>query len=406
MRILPLLTALLVAGALWLLVLERPLVMSIAHAPEGPVARIAAAVSGPRPDEAAAQPAAEGAAPAFPAEGPAPTAAGLAPAPAPAEAGPRRIPVVAVESRARPVEAGVLLRGRSEATRRVEVRAETTGPVISEPLRKGSAVAAGAVLCALDPGTRPATLAEAEARRAEAELNLRAAEQLGQEGFASGTRIAAARAAFRAAEAAVAAAQRELERTTIRAPFAGLLETDTAETGSLLQPGALCATVVQLDPIRLVGFLPEAQIERVAEGLPAAARLVTGHALEGRVSFVARSAEPATRTFRVEVEVPNPGLAVREGQTAEILIAAPGAPAHLLPASALTLDDDGRLGLRLAEGPAEAAVARFVPVTLLRDSPEGVFVTGLPDRARVIVIGQDYVTDGTPLAVTLREAAP
>ena len=221
------------------------------------------------------------------------------------------------------------------------------------------------------------------------------------------TGLESAQAAVQSAEAAVAAAETEIERLTITAPFGGLLETDTAELGALMQPGQVCATVLQLDPIRIVGFVPEAQVDRVALGAEAGAELVSGRTVTGTVTFVARSADPQTRTFRVEITADNPDLAIRDGQTAEIAIEAEGAPAHLLPASALTLDDAGRLGVRVARAdPERGDVAAFVPVELVRDTPRGVFVTGLRDEARVIVVGQEYVTDGVAIDVTLRETAP
>jgi len=82
------------------------------------------------------------------------------------------------------------------------------------------------------------------------------------------------------------------------------------------------------------------------------------------------------------------------------VIEAEGERAHLLPASALTLDDDGRLGLRIVVD----GRAGFAPVSLLRDTPEGVWVAGLEETAVVIVTGQDYVTEGVPVAVTWRDA--
>ena len=356
----------------------------------------------------------------------------------------RRVSVVALRSEAGPVEDAVIVRGQTEAAREVEVRAETSGLVVSEPLRKGAAVEAGQMLCELDPGTREialdeaearllearsrvpeaeARVAEAEARLNEAQIEGNAARQLSEGGFASDTRVAGAQASVEAAragvqsaqaqlqaaasgvesaEAAVAAARDELDKLEIRAPFAGLLESDTAELGALLQPGSPCATVVQLDPMRLVGFVPETEVSAVELGAPAMARLATGLEVQGRVTFIARSADEATRTFRVEVTVPNEDRAIRDGQTAEIVVQGPGAVAHLLPQSALTLDDEGRLGYRLAvDGRAE-----FAPVQVLRDAPGGVYVTGLPEVADVIVTGQEYVTDGVALDVTLREGTP
>lgn len=322
-----------------------------------------------------------------------------APAPAPAGAA---VAVVAQRSDARQVRTGVLLRGRTEASRRVDVRAEVAGLVTSEPLRRGSVVAAGDVLCALDPGTRPALLAEAEARLLEAEANNRASAELAQRGYTAETTAIANRAALQAAQALVDQARREIERLEIRAPFGGVLETDTAELGALLQPGSDCATIFDLDPIKLVGYVPEQTVGKIAVGAPVAARLLDGRQVAGRVSFVARSADEETRTFRVEAKAPNARGAIREGVSAEITVALDGAPGHLLPQSALTLDDSGRLGVRVAQD----GVARFMPVSVIRDTVEGIWVTGLPETADVIVTGQDFVADGQPVSVTLAEDRP
>ncbi len=372
-------------------------------------------------------------------------AAGASPEPgdtAADEGAPKPIGVVAVHSTARAIDSAVILRGQTAAYREVELRAETSGQIINEPLRKGHFVEAGQRLCELDPGTRAASLAEAEARLAEAriripeaearlaeansrlseaEINDNAARTLSQGGFASETRVAATQAALSAARAAVqsaksgleatstgiqsaeaqvAAARKEIERLTITAPFAGLLETDTAELGSLLQPGGLCATVIQLDPVMLVGYVPETQVSRVEIGAPAGAELASGDRVQGKVTFLSRAADPQTRTFRVEIEVPNPDQRLRDGQTAEIVIAAPGTTAHLLPQSALTLDDDGILGVRVVT--ADNA-AEFMPVGLIRDTITGVWLDGLPEQVDVIIIGQEYVTDGVPVTATYRE---
>lgn len=325
------------------------------------------------------------------------------------------VAVVALKSQARSVENALLLRGETEASREVNVAAETSGRVMSDPIRKGAFVEAGQLLCELDPGTRPSAVAEArarvseaQAREVEARININAAERLGEGGFASETRVASARAAqeaalagVQAAEAGVAAAEKEIERLSIRAPFAGLLESDTAELGTLMQPGHLCATVIQLDPVKLVGFVPETEISEISLGALAGARLTSGHEVSGAVSFLSRSSDPETRTFRVEIEIPNPDFTILDGQTAEILIASSGSNAHLLPGSALTLSNDGTLGVRIV---GEGDIAEFSPVTYIRDTPEGIWLSGLPDEVTVIVEGQEYVGNGEKVAVHFRES--
>ncbi|MEM8536773.1 MAG: efflux RND transporter periplasmic adaptor subunit, partial [Pseudomonadota bacterium] len=353
------------------------------------------------------------------------------------------VQVVATHSAAQTIDSAVILRGRTEAARQVTVAAETSGLVISDPLRKGAAVAAGDVLCRLDPGSRLASLAEARARLAEAEgrvpearasvleanarvreaeINLNAARALSEDGFASETRlvsaeaameaaqagvqransaVAAAEAGIEAAAASVATAEKEIDQLTITAPFSGLLETDTAELGALMQPGVPCATIINLDEIKLVGFVPELDVGKISVGSLAGARLSSGQEVQGRVTFLSRSADALTRTFRVEVSVDNADLAISDGQTAEILIASDGRPAHLVTQSSLTLDDNGILGVRTV---ADGNVVRFMPVTLLRDTVEGVWVTGLPDAVDIITVGQEYVVDGVTVAPTFTEA--
>ena len=167
-----------------------------------------------------------------------------------------------------------------------------------------------------------------------------------------------------------------------------------------MQPGGSCARVIQLDPIKIVGSVPETDIARVVLGAEARATLSGVGDVSGEVTFVSRSADPVTRTFLVELTVDNANLAIRDGQTAEIEIEAEGEPAHLLPSSVLTLDDDGQLGVRVV---AEDGTARFRPVSLLRDTTRGVLVTGLPEQVDVITVGQEFVSDGVPVAPSFEE---
>ncbi|OWU82965.1 hemolysin D [Oceanicola sp. 22II-s10i] len=419
MRLLPVLTAILVAATLYVVIMHRDALTAFANGASAAEAVEMAKAENDAPAERAAAPART------------------------IKVEHKPVGVIAVHSEAREIDGAVLLRGATEAARQVELRAETSGRVISEPIRRGANVEEDQIVCELDPGTRDASLAEAQARLAEARasvpssearveeakaqleearINENAAVKLSADGYASDTRVASARAgvrsaeaavataesglatvnaAIQSAEAAVAAATREIDRLTIKAPFGGLLETDTAELGTLLQPGGLCATIIQLDPIKIVGYIPETEVARVERGARAGARLAAGGGeVIGQVTFLSRSADPQTRTFRVEIEVPNPDLRIRDGQTAEIGIEAAGAKAHLLPQSALTLNDEGTLGVSIVTADN---MADFVPVQMMRDTVQGVWLTGLPDKADVIIIGQEYVVPGVAVAPTYRE---
>lgn len=306
------------------------------------------------------------------------------------------VPVMVLASQAQETSARLILRGRTQALRDVEVAAETTGRVVSEPLRHGAVVKEGQVLCRLDPGIRDAELAEAEAALAEAEAAESAATQLEKRGFTAETAAKAERARFRAAQARLDRVRWDIDRLEITAPFDGVLESDTAELGALLIPGSACADVVDLSKVKVDAYASELEVDQLSLGQPAEARLVNGMTVTGEVTFVSRMADEDTRTYEVEVTLPNPDGNIRAGMTAELLIALPPQTAHLVPQSALTLDDDGRLGVRTAE----QGSVRFHPVALIRDAPEGVWVSGLPAQVDIIVVGQEFVRAGRRVAAT------
>lgn len=300
------------------------------------------------------------------------------------------VPVVVFQSKARPTSARLILRGRTEAVRNVTVGADTAGRVISEPLRRGARVEEGDVLCRLDPGTRPAERAEAEAVLAEAKVEADAATQLKKKGYTAETTLRASQARLQAAQARLDRVNWDIEQLEIRAPFSGFLESDTAEIGALLTKGAACATVIDLSRIKVAGFVAEREVDLLSIGQTAAARLINGTTATGQISFISRVADPTTRTYTVEVTLDNPEGRLRDGMTAELAIGLPAETGHFLPQSALTLNDDGKLGVRVEED----GLARFYEVEVLRDEADGFWVTGLPKTARVIVVGQEFVKDG------------
>lgn len=306
------------------------------------------------------------------------------------------IRVATLLSQTQPLVETVRLRGVTEADRAVSVRAQVGGLVISEPLQAGTEVEAGQLLCRIEVGEREAALAEALAMLAQAETDAEASTTLAQRGFSADAEVARDAAALEAARAMVAQREIELARTEIVAPFAGRLETDAAEFGALLEPGAACAELVALDPILAVAYAAEDVVGDIEAGLTARVRLLDGREFDAVIAFVARSADGATRTFRVEARADNGDFSIRAGLTAELIVERPARPAHLLPASALVLDDEGRIGLRAVE---DGRVV-FHAVDLLREGRDGVWVAGPPDGVEVIVSGQAFVVEGALVEAT------
>lgn len=291
-------------------------------------------------------------------------------------------------AKAMPIE--VPLRGRTEAKASVTAVAETAGSVDVMHVTKGQRVAAGDLLCTLDQGTRAAGVAQAEAALAQAQLSFDTNADLRARGLAAPNTANAVEVALRQAQAGLDNAKAELARTEIRAKVAGLVQDPIALAGAMLNPGSPCATIVQLNPIVFTGMVPEAHIGLARIGLDARIKTVTGQDVEGKVTYISAVADNATRAFRAEIEIPNEDYAIRDGVTAEAVVNIGTAPGHLLPQSVLTLDDEGVLGVRTVEND----VVAFYPITIVSDTREGVWVTGLPISADVITIGQENVTTG------------
>jgi multidrug efflux system membrane fusion protein len=297
-----------------------------------------------------------------------------------------------------PHQMDVGLRGRTEAIRTVSVKSETAGLVAATPAREGGFVRKGEVLCRLSVDARQASLDQARAMLKSRQLSKDAASKLSQQGYRSPTQVLQAQADLDTAQAQVRAAEIALEQVNIRAPFAGVFDHRDAEIGTYLSPGQPCGTMIELDPILVVGDVPETDAAQLRIGAPATAKLVSGQVLNGRVRYVAHDADPQTRTYHVEVSVPNGKLAVRSGLSADLSVSVGVGPAHFVPLSSLVLDSQGRQGVRYVAAGDQVA---FAPVKVLEETPKGIWVSGLSGPVRLIVVGQSFVGDGQKVRVAM-----
>lgn len=303
-----------------------------------------------------------------------------------------------------PMELEITLRGHTAAKSSLAAVSQTSDIVESVAVHEGQRVAAGDLICTLDNGTRQASVdqaraavkqAEAALLKAQADYNTNAAlrnkglvSENSAEGFSANLR--AAESATEASQVALRNREKEFENTHIRAALAGVIQGPIVEVGTLLHVGGACATIIQLDPMVFVGAVPQARITFVKLGLTAKITTITKQSADGHVSFVAVSSDPATRTFELEIEFPNPDGKIFDGLTAQAAVDMGDIPAHLLPQSVLTLDADGILGVKAAEN----GKVVFYPLDILGDTREGIWVAGLPLSVDLIVVGQEYVSNG------------
>jgi len=292
----------------------------------------------------------------------------------------------------------VVIRGRTQATRSVVVRSETAGTVAQAPVLQGSYVKQGQVLCRLAVDARQAALDQARAAQKSAKLTQLQNQELARKGFRAPAQVLQSEASLDAANAAVRQGEIALAQVNIKAPFAGVFDHRDAEDGAYLGPGQPCGTVIEIDPLLVVGDVAETEAAKIRVGAKATARLVSGQTLTGRVRYVSRDADPQTRTYHLEVTVPNPKLDTRSGLSAELHVAAGSGPAHLVPLSSLVLDSAGRQGVRYVQGDGRVA---FAPVTVAEETPDGIWVTGLTGPVNLIVVGQSYVADGQKVRVAM-----
>ncbi len=294
----------------------------------------------------------------------------------------------------------IVVRGRTQALRRVNLRAEAEGRVVDVPAQKGSTVQEGDIICRLAMNDREARRSEANTVLRQRELEHQAATALSAKGYRAETQLAGAKARLDSARASLASIETEIENTIIRAPFDGIVEERPAEIGHYLQKGGSCAVVVDSDPFLVVGQISERDVGKITVNARGTAQLITGQTVEGNIRYISSTADPATRTFRVELEIPNKSGTLRDGITAEIRLPVAEITAHLISPSLLTLNHAGIVGVRTV---SSDGIVAFRPVELMGDSEEGVWVTGLADTAKLITVGNEFVKEGQRVAVTLDE---
>jgi multidrug efflux system membrane fusion protein len=322
-----------------------------------------------------------------------------------AEQAPDKMSVRVRDLVAEPIEREIVINGKTAPVRHVELRAETTGRVLEIEVEEGALVGTGDVLVRLDPRDRELVKLEAEAVLRQRRIELEAAKKLGQKGFQAETNVALAEASFAAAEAALKRAEMDLDHIVIRAPFAGILDRRHVEIGDFLDIGDPIAMLLDQDPFLVVGDLTETDVGKVGLGMATTVRLAGGDQVNGAVSYVASQADEQTRTFEIEIEVPNPSGRLAAGASAEIRLSLEQVSAHRVSPSVLTLADDGALGVKTVD--AEDVVV-FMPVEIAKADDDNVWLTGLPDEVRLITVGQGFVSDGVEVTPVLmnKDGAP
>lgn len=233
--------------------------------------------------------------------------------------------------------------------------------------------------------------------------------RLAEKNFRSQRDVAAAEAAYKSAQAARELANNENKRRNIRAPFPGHIESIPVEEGALIGVGHACAEIVELDPILLVAQASVNEAKLIETGMAALLEGVNNARLEGKIQFVGQNADASTRSFRVEAVFENNNNRLPAGASADLLIHTKNEILHSVPASALLLSDTGEIGVKiLTQISAQTAQAysgdhksiegsgfvEFRPVEIMDQRNGQTLLSGLPEEAHIVILGQEYVQTG------------
>jgi len=288
------------------------------------------------------------------------------------------------------------VRGQTAANRIVQVKAEVAGKVIEMSGEKGRSVSKGDLLCRIAEDARGAEYRQVLAEFESARLEYDGFVDLNKRGLQSEIVLAKARSALEQSKTRTEDARLALAKTNIIAPFDGVVTEQQVEVGDYLSPGAVCVSLMEVDPMLISGQIAEKSIGLVSLESEVKIQLITGDSYVGVVSYLGHAPDEDTRTYPVEVTIKHTGLLIRTGLTAQMQIPVGAESVHLISPASLVLNDAGGVGVRVVDG---ASRARFMPVEVAEENPSGIWVKGLPGEVNLITVGHEEVSEGQLVTV-------
>lgn len=300
---------------------------------------------------------------------------------------------IVVETRqqsAQPIVSYIIAQGHITPDRAVTLRAKEAAQVHQVLIKEGERVKEGDILAKLDIDDRNIKLEKAEAKRVEALRKYNSAKNLSQKGYTARANVDEALAILKAAEAEEKQMSLQVANTEIDAPFDGIIDSQHIEKGDYVSVGSEVFVIVDNDPLIVTVYVPQNEISAIQKGGLASISMATGQNKKGVIRFIAPRAEEITRTFRVEIAIPNTEN-LPSGTSATARIPKETVMAHFVSPSLLTLDDKGNTGVKVI---GKDEKVEFYTTKIISAEPSGVYVIGLPETARVITNGQGFVSSG------------
>ncbi|MBI2784253.1 MAG: efflux RND transporter periplasmic adaptor subunit, partial [Gammaproteobacteria bacterium] len=268
----------------------------------------------------------------------------------------------------------------------------------------GQAVDEAAVLVTIDPSEYRAQLEQNAAVVQLNELNYQRAKQLNEEKLISPQAYDESLAKLKESQANLALAKARLDKTTIRAPFAGRLGLRQVSPGDYAQPGRAIVNLEDIDSIKVDFRIPESYLAKVRADLPVNVRVDarSDRAFAGRIYAIDPRIDEASRTILLRARVPNPGGELRPGMFVRVTLVLGRRPdALLIPEQAVVPMGDAKFVYRIVDGKAVQAQVN------IGQRLEGLveIVEGLNANDTVVTGGQTKIFEGAPVMIIDSPAA-
>jgi len=293
--------------------------------------------------------------------------------------------------------------GIVQAKTTVDVSFQVPGKVVMVGPDEGQTVRAGQIIAAVDPTDYRFTVEQMAALSERATRDRDRNRPLLDAGSISAADMDHLEIGARQSAAAADLARKKLSDTRLESPISGTIARRAIEVGATAAPGQPVFTIVDLDPVRVRIGVPEGDVGHVTVGAPASVRIPALSAtFTGRVSLIGVSADPATRSYTVEVTVPNRRHELRAGMVAEATISTgQTVSALLVPATAVLHNggvDGATIVYTLDQGDSRVHARRVATGAARGDSLE--ITSGLTSGDRIVVAGQHRLRDGALVQTT------
>ncbi len=305
--------------------------------------------------------------------------------------------VVVKPSESQLVAKKITVQGQVEPNRVLSLKTEVDGKVIALPIELGSRIKKGDVLAKISLKTRIAQREQAVANVAYQTQELAATKKLFDRKLESGSRLSLQQANLAAAKASLQQIDYDIKNSTISAPFDGVYDRRYVELGDYLDKGQQVVSLVDDLKLKITAMVPQQQVDGLVLGQEVTASLINGEAITGALSFISATADENTRSYRIEVLVNNNDHRRLVGMTASLDIPVKEVEGHLVSASSISLDNQGRLQVKAVDENNEVIA---YPVTIVRTDSDKVWLSGLPAHVSLITLGQDFVIAGQTVQVS------